>query len=194
MQTISVKIKLIIFGLISGELSVFVIENQLPTSEITENNTLEQQAEVLFFESTGEKIGSRYIEQLYTTAIDDEINIFYFVLVEAHDDISRFLPITQIKKISHEKESISYAIQRLQWKVEYTNVVYSLLPKEFTLSELQKTYEAVLGYMLDKRNFRKKILGLNFLELTGKRRVGVSRPAQVYTFKKRTPEFVKIFS
>ena len=93
-----------------------------------------------------------------------------------------------------DKEIISYAVQRLQWKIEYTNVVYSLLPREFTLSELQLTYEAILGKELDKRNFRKKILFLKLLKDTGKKRTGtVARPASVYEFRKRSPVRVKVF-
>lgn len=194
MQTITVKIKLVIFGLVSDELSVFMNKNQLPAAEITQMSNLGKQVEELFLEVIGSDIGNSYTEQLYTTALDDEINIVYYVLLETHNNANNFVPIKQIYKNVHEKEIVSYAVQRLQWKVEYTNVVYSLLPKEFTLSELQKAYEAILEQTLDKRNFRKKILGLNFLTPTGKRRVGVSRPAQMYTFKKRKPAFVKIFS
>jgi len=54
-----------------------------------------------------------------------------------------------------------------EWKLAYTNVVWSLLPRRFALTELQKVYEAVLGRPLDKRNFRKKILALGLVEPVG---------------------------
>jgi 8-oxo-dGTP diphosphatase len=65
------------------------------------------------------------------------------------------------------------------------------LPQEFTLTELQKTYEVILEKKLDKRNFRKKITSLNMLEESNKKREGVPhRPATLYQFKKREPQFI----
>ena len=84
-------------------------------------------------------------------------------------------------------------MQRLRWKIEYTNIVYSLLPKEFTFGELQKVYEAILGRTMDKRNFRKKILSLGILTDTGKKKTqGRSRPAEVYRFKSREMTYVEV--
>jgi 8-oxo-dGTP diphosphatase len=57
------------------------------------------------------------------------------------------------------------------------------LPKEFTLSELQKAYETVLDKKFDKRNFRKKMLALGFLEKSGgKKEKQANRPADLYKF------------
>ena len=54
---------------------------------------------------------------------------------------------------------------------------------EFTLTEIQKTYEVILKKELDKRNFRKKIFSLNLLEKTGKKQIGkTNRPAELYKF------------
>ena len=83
---------------------------------------------------------------------------------------------------------IDYALRRLQAKLDYSNVAYSLLPEEFSLSELQGTYEAILGRRLDKRNFRKRILSLEIVEATGRvTSVGRHRPAQLYRFRERKP-------
>ncbi|MEC8610381.1 MAG: NUDIX hydrolase, partial [Bacteroidota bacterium] len=60
-----------------------------------------------------------------------------------------------------------------------------LLPKKFTLSQLQELYEIVLNEKLDKRNFRKKMISLGQLEETDEKQTGVShKPAKLYTFKK----------
>jgi 8-oxo-dGTP diphosphatase len=77
---------------------------------------------------------------------------------------------------------LSSALNRLRAKLTYSTVAYGLLPDRFTLSELQEVYEAVLGRPLDKRNFRRKVLALNFLEDTGEQRRGSHRPAQLYRF------------
>ncbi len=88
----------------------------------------------------------------------------------------------------HNADVISYALGRLRNKLAYSNVTYSLLPEEFSLSQLQKTYEAILSRPLDKRNFRKRILSLDILEPTGKTAgEGRHRPAQLYRFRERRP-------
>ena len=74
---------------------------------------------------------------------------------------------------------IGYALRRLQAKLEYSNVAYSLLPAEFTLSQLQRGYEAILARPLDKRNFRKRMLSLGIIEAPGRPATeGRHRPAQ----------------
>ena len=76
------------------------------------------------------------------------------------------------------------ALRRLRAKLEYTTVGFQLLPKKFTLTELQRLYETILEKPLDKRNFRKKILSLDLLEPRGEKRSGgAHRPAQLYSFR-----------
>ena len=55
---------------------------------------------------------------------------------------------------------IGYALMRLRNKIEYTNIVFNLMPEYFTLTELQKVYEIILGKELIKANFRRKIKDL----------------------------------
>jgi len=64
------------------------------------------------------------------------------------------------------KKVIEYAIQRLKWKMEYTNLSQFILPAKFTLSELQKVYEIILNKKFDVRNFRKKIDSLHIIKET----------------------------
>jgi 8-oxo-dGTP diphosphatase len=86
------------------------------------------------------------------------------------------------------EEVLEYALQRLRNKMEYTNVAYSLLPGRFTLSQLQRVYESILGRELDKRNFRKRMLSLEIIEPTGERQAeGAGRPARLYRFSSREP-------
>lgn len=138
-----------------------------------------------------------YVEQLYTFSFrPGEVNIAYLLLVPGHEvtklQNDAFFPVSTVTGET-EHAMLTYALQRLRWKVEYTNVVYSLLPERFTLTELQKTYEAILGKPLDKRNFRKKILSLGILISTGgKRKRGIARPAAEYSFKDRTLTYVEV--
>ena len=196
MQKSTVKITLVAFSIIEDMLTVYMHHNVLPTEIISDKATLEEQVEEIFHKNLGFALGNNYVEQLYTISPNkNEIAIVYYVLVSdgAHQEKEQqnWLPVLQ--KTKQDKEIISYALQRLRWKIEYTNVVYSLLPKTFTLSDLQKAYEIILGKKLDKRNFRKKILSLHFLKATRKKRIDNARPAQMYTFTKRTPQIVKVF-
>jgi 8-oxo-dGTP diphosphatase len=62
-------------------------------------------------------------------------------------------------------------------------VGFQLLPRQFTLTDLQTLYEAILERPLDKRNFRKKILSLGLLKSEGRTRAaGAHRPARLYSF------------
>ena len=78
---------------------------------------------------------------------------------------------------------LAYAIQRLRYKIEYSAVAFQLLPETFTLTELQETYEHILDEVLDKRNFRRKVLSADVLEETPYRRSGDHRPAKLYRFR-----------
>ena len=65
------------------------------------------------------------------------------------------------------------------------------MPEQFTLSELQRVYEVILGEPMDKRNFRKQLLAYDCIRQTGKqRRRGNHRPARLYAAK--TPGHVQI--
>jgi len=83
-------------------------------------------------------------------------------------------------------------LQRLRTKLSYTNIVYSLLPTEFTLADLQELYEVILHQPLDRRNFRRKILALGLLKALPKTRRGAHRPATLYTFTRRSPMNVEV--
>jgi 8-oxo-dGTP diphosphatase len=84
---------------------------------------------------------------------------------------------------------LAAAVRRLRNKVEYTSLPAFLLPKAFTLTELQATYETVLGRALDKSAFRTRMLAADAVEPTGEIRSGSNRPAQLYRLKDRTPVF-----
>ena len=84
------------------------------------------------------------------------------------------------------------ALARLRGKLTYTNLVYTLLPRAFTLGELQEMYEAILGRPLDRRNFRKKVLSLGLLRPLGRLRRGPHRPAALHAFRHRRPMVVEI--
>lgn len=82
------------------------------------------------------------------------------------------------------------AIQRLRSKVEYTSLPAYLMPPEFTLPDLQRVYEIVLGRPLEKSAFRTRMLAADLIEPLAKMRKGPNRPAQLYRLKKsKSPVF-----
>src|SRR5262249_43299949 len=86
---------------------------------------------------------------------------------------------------------VEYAIERLRNKLEYTTVGFKLLPEQFTLSELQAVYEAILGRKLDKRNFRKKLDLLGVLKPLSSWRQTGRKPARLYSFSAKKFEKLK---
>ncbi|MGD8373930.1 MAG: NUDIX domain-containing protein [Candidatus Woesebacteria bacterium] len=112
------------------------------------------------------------------------------VIRESHTtQIPRLQSVNDVKKLAFDHNQIlKYAITRLRAKLSYTNAAYSLLPAEFTLTELQRIYEIVNGTSFDKRNFRKKFLSLGLIEPTKKQSDGGRhRPAMLYRFVSTVP-------
>lgn len=78
------------------------------------------------------------------------------------------------------------AIMRLRNKVEYTSLPAYLLQENFTMAELQRQYEIVLGRKLEKSAFRTRILSTDLVEPVDSFKLGSNRPAQLYKIKDRT--------
>jgi 8-oxo-dGTP diphosphatase len=87
----------------------------------------------------------------------------------------------------HE-EIVRIAVERLRGKVTYTTAPFALMPEEFTLSELQAAYEAILGRELHRRAFRQRMEGEHWVIETGNTRGGAHRPAR--TFRAATRELL----
>ncbi len=96
-----------------------------------------------------------------------------------------WFPINKIPGLGFDHEEIlKEALVFLQSKIMSTNILKSLFPNEFTIPEIQKAYEAIFNKKFDRRNFRKKILGLNLIEDTNKTgKFEGKKPAKLYRFK-----------
>jgi 8-oxo-dGTP diphosphatase len=102
-------------------------------------------------------------------------------------------PVRRLPPLAYDHgDVVRIAVTRLRAKLQYTNLVYTLLPPTFTLTELQAAYEAILGRRLDRRNFRKKILSTGLLAPLGRLRRGPHRPAALYRFRRRRPMTVAL--
>jgi 8-oxo-dGTP diphosphatase len=206
----------VLFTIREGELNVLLIKRTnnphrgqwaLPGGFMQHDETAEGAAHRILRQKAGVK--DIYVEQLYTfSGIHRDprgrvISITYFALVPLEkiffegSDLQEptLFPANKIPKLSFDhKEILSYAVQRLRAKLEYTNVIYSLLKSKFTLTQLQAAYEIIMGKKLDKRNFRKKYLSLGLIQPTKSyERGGKQRPALLYQFKMRELAQLKKF-
>ena len=96
-----------------------------------------------------------------------------------------WFPIDKIPGLGFDHEEIlKESLIYLQRKIVSTDILKSLFPNEFTIPEIQKTYEAILNKKFDRRNFRKKLLSLDLIEDTNKTgKFEGKKPAKLYKFK-----------
>ncbi len=79
---------------------------------------------------------------------------------------------------------VGMVVQRLRGKLTYAPVGYQLLPDEFTLLDLQRIHETILGRPLNKDSFRRRMLASGELEATGRRQRAVGhRPPALYRYR-----------
>jgi 8-oxo-dGTP diphosphatase len=102
--------------------------------------------------------------------------------VELVDEKSSPLPLA----FDHA-DMLGMAVKRIRGKLDYTPVGFQLLPETFTLLDLQRVHETVLGRPLNKDSFRRRMLASSQLEATGAAEKDVDhRPAELYRFAKRS--------
>ncbi|ERJ11714.1 NUDIX hydrolase [Haloplasma contractile] len=94
-----------------------------------------------------------------------------------------FIPVSEEKIAFDHIKIINYGLDRLKNKIEYTPIAFNFLPEYFTLTELQKVYELILGKELLKANFRRKIKQVVVKTEETTHEVG-HRPSSLYTFNK----------
>jgi len=210
----SVTVDCVIFGLDDQqELNVLLIERKnppyagqwaLPGGFVDLDEDLESAALRELEEETG--VRDLFIEQLYTFGNPGRdprgrvISVAYFALVNleqhpvrAADDARtvRWFQVHQLPALAFDHHTIfTVALQRLRAKVRYQPIGFELLPNEFTLTQLQKLYENILGIQsgINKRNFRTRILKMGVLEEMGIQEGVAHRPAKLYRFNRQRYE------
>lgn len=196
---IQLTVHVVIFSLFDDSLQVLLSPGQdsvweLPGAAVEADRSLEDAAARAF----AGQIDCQhvYLEQLYTygdpgrTAGQRHIRVVYFALVPSSlrrnsgNSLMCWFRIDSLPALAHDHAEITtYALRRLRYKLEYSAAGFQLLPDEFTLPELQQTYESVLGEKLDKRNFRRRILQAGIIEPTAHLRSGEGRPARLYRYR-----------
>ncbi len=133
-----------------------------------------------------------YMEQLYTFSFDEKaqtgIVVSYLALIPGAPELAAewsWRPIEDIRGQLSQSDRVvlDYAIVRLRAKIGYTTIAFHLMPESFSLSDLQQTYETILGRPLDPRNFRRRVVSSRLLQSENRlRREGSHRPAALYRF------------
>ena len=162
---------------------------ELPGQPVIPDESLEQAAAHLLAVMLDRP--ETYLDQLYTYGSPQRlaVSVVYFALVPAEAHLLpwprlRWFTLATLPDLAGDHpEILAYALRRLRYKLEYSAVGFQLLPAEFSLSELQHTYEIVLGEALDKRNFRRRMLQSGIIELTPHLRTGEGRPARLYRYR-----------
>ncbi len=199
----------VVFGLDEDELQVLLIRRglepfvgswALPGGFIHLDESLEDAARRELEEETG--LRKLYLEQLCTFGDigrdprERVITVAYYALVKLSEHKVRaatdaadaaWFGISDLPSLAFDHASIvETALSRLRGKVRYQPIGFELLPRKFTLTQLQRMYEVILERKLDKRNFRKKILGMDLLvELDEVQKDVAHRAARLYKFDDR---------
>ncbi len=202
----AVSVDCALFGFEQEKLQVLLIQRDrdpfaghwaLPGGFLEMDETLEQAAKRELEEETG--VRDVYLEQICAFSEVDRdprgrvITIAYFALVKpsafqvAADSDARdasWFPIEHLPPLAFDHDKILKAsLESLQNRVKQKPLGFELLPKKFTLSQLQQLYEAILQRSFDRRNFRKKILSFGILVDLEERQKGVAhRAARLFRF------------
>ncbi len=210
----AIAVDVVLFTIQGGTLKVLLVKRQqapyrgawaLPGGLVGTDESVDTAALRELQEETN--IGNIYLEQLYTFGEPTRdprgrvITVAYYALVhwqqfqlKARQRVSQasWFPVRRLPPLAFDhRRIVDYAFERLRNKSNYTTVGFQLLPRQFTLTELQSSYEVILGQRLDKRNFRRKMLQLGILKGTREFKAnGRQRPARLYTFME--PKVVKL--
>lgn len=205
-----------IFGVIDGELNVLLVKRDehpekdkwaLPGGfiDLKKDKDIDSTAYRKLKEKTG--IRSPYLEQIQTIggAMRDargwSITVLYYALIDANKvkgdlitERSHWVPVSKIKKLDlafDHKVLIKLANERLKAKTTYSALPIELMPKDFTLTELQTVFEIILERDLQLKAFRRRLLAADLVEETGNSKIAGKRPAKLYrsTGKDRNTTF-----
>ncbi len=203
-----VAVDCIIFGFDQGELKLLIHKRRFEPAKgqwslfggfVQEDESLDEAANRMLLELTG--LENIYMEELQTYGSIQRdpagrvISVAYYALIPAHsysEDYSRQYGATWVSLkdlptlIMDHNLMVEKGLSRLKRKTSTQPIGFELLPREFTMPQLQALYEAIYQSKLDKRNFRKKILSMEVLiKLEEKDMTNSRKGAYLYRFDKK---------
>lgn len=211
-----VSVDCIIFGFDEGQLRVLIGKRQLDPGRgewslyggfVGANESIDDAASRTLFELTG--LRNLYMRQVGAFGNIDRdpgervISVAYYALINVkdYDDNLRrehgveWVNIKQLPPMySDHRDMIRKARRMMREKIKSEPISFRLLPSLFTLTQLQRLYEAVNGEVVDKRNFRKRVKEMEFIEKTELiDKTGSKRGAYLYRFNSNTYDEDPIF-
>lgn len=184
-----VSVDCIIFGFNAGELSLLLLKRNFQPAKgewsimggfVQENESTDDAAKRVLYELTG--LDNVYMEQVGAFGEVERdpgervISIAYYALINIaeynHEFVKRhnayWIKLNEAPGLIFDHEQmVGEARKIMQQKASTKPIGFNLLPETFTLTQLQTLYEAIYGEPLDKRNFRKSVMAMDFIENTG---------------------------
>ena len=211
-----VGIDCIIFGFEKGRLSLLLLQRNFEPAKgqwslmggfVQENESADDAAKRVLYELTGLKDvymehigaygeihrdpGERVISLAYYALIN--INEYDRELVQQHN--AHWIDVEELPNLIFDhNQMVEKARTIMKEKASSAPIGFNLLPELFTLTQLQSLYEAIYGESMDKRNFRKRIADMGFIEKTDRiDKTGSKRGALLYKFNdkayRKAPKF-----
>ena len=207
-QKIFVSVDCIIFGFDENKLKILIGKRKMDPGRgewslyggfVRIDESVDDAAHRTLYELTGmNKIYMRQVGAFGNVNRDPGervVSIAYYALINVKDYDCRMLnehglEWVDIEKIpplySDHREMVDKARKLMKEKIKTDPVGFRLLPELFTLTQLQRLYEAVNGEELDKRNFRKRVKEMDFIEKTELiDKKSSKRGAYLYRFNKK---------
>lgn len=207
---VALATSVVVFGFDGAHLQVLIAQKAgmpyegatiLPSTVVHPNEDVEATARGLVERVTGRQDWP--LEQLnahaevYRNPAGRVVNISFYCLIKLDDELQsnlkkenyRWVNADEVPAMAYDHDSIlEYAKERLKRRVKRRPIGFSLLPREFTLNQIQRLYECALGKSFDKRNFRRKLLKSALLIETDKMTRATAkakRPSRLYQFDEK---------
>lgn len=141
------------------------------------------------------QVGAFEAQHPATDEASRQIEICYFTIASPNDlefvatsgiELYRFLEVHEQSELlePHSRELVQHALNELKRRTRFDTLAFGFLAHEFSLSELQRVFEAILNRPMDVRNFRKKIESLGILRESEHRPRGMAyRPPRMFSFE-----------
>lgn len=202
----ALSVDIVLLGYTEADLNIALIPCNMPPYEnqhslvgdiVRSTENLNQAARRVIKDRVG--IKDLYIEQVEAFSSVDRhplgrvVTIAYYSLIKLDQEVRSnqhpdlvWKNIDEVDTLAFDhKEILDTCLEKLRTQMREEPVGFNLLPKKFTLKQLQELYEVVLKMHFDKRNFRRKLKNLNILQDVEELQTEVShRPAKLYSFNK----------
>lgn len=210
-----VAVDIVLFAVEGGRLKCYLVQLKrgpakgrwaFPGGLVRVGEMLDEAARRELQASAG--LGDPYLEQLFTFGDPSRdpkahvVSVAYLALIDDPSAVSsasrkyatgRWFEVSALPQLAYDHSLMArYALQRLESKLEYTNIACHLLPRTFTFAQLEELYAMVMARPLDRRNFRRRILATGLLRRLPRERRGPHRPAALYTFARRSLQVIEM--